>query len=60
MDKDGCIRIVGRIKDIINRGGEKIYPKEIEDILVSHPYIAQASVILPNLARNYYYNYYYF
>lgn len=44
MDRNGVIRIVGRIKDIIIRGGVNIYPKEIEDVLMSHPLIAQAAV----------------
>ncbi|KAJ3343078.1 Fatty-acid-CoA ligase FadD35_1 [Kappamyces sp. JEL0680] len=45
MDDDGYISIVGRIKDLIIRGGENIYPKEIEDVLLMHPHIADAQVI---------------
>jgi len=42
MDEDGYLRITGRIKDIINRGGEKITPSEIDDALASHPDVAAA------------------
>ncbi|HKY90538.1 MAG TPA: AMP-binding protein, partial [Nevskiaceae bacterium] len=45
MDDDGYVRIVGRIKDMIIRGGENIYPKEIEEVLMSHPSISEAQVI---------------
>ena len=41
---DGCVRITGRIKDIIIRGGENIAPKEIEDRLREHPAVADAYV----------------
>jgi fatty-acyl-CoA synthase len=44
IDRDGRIRITGRIKDIIIRGGENIAPKEVEDVLREHPGIADASV----------------
>src|SRR5918994_5917788 len=44
IDEDGRIRITGRIKDIIIRGGENIAPKEVEDVLRTHPAIADASV----------------
>lgn len=44
IDRDGRIRITGRIKDIIIRGGENIAPKEVEDVLRTHPAIADASV----------------
>lgn len=44
IDADGRIRITGRIKDIIIRGGENIAPKEVEDVLRTHPGIADASV----------------
>ena len=42
--RDGRVRITGRIKDIIIRGGENIAPKEVEDVLRTHPAIADASV----------------
>ena len=45
MDEDGYISIVGRIKDMIIRGGENVYPKEIEEFLSKHPSIATAQVI---------------
>ena len=44
MDAAGRVRITGRIKDIIIRGGENIAPKEVEDVLRGHPAIADASV----------------
>jgi fatty-acyl-CoA synthase len=44
IDQAGRVRITGRIKDIIIRGGENIAPKEVEDVLRSHPAIADASV----------------
>ncbi|TMD11595.1 MAG: AMP-binding protein [Chloroflexi bacterium] len=45
MDDDGYINIVGRIKDMIIRGGENIYPREVEEFLYSHPDIADVQVI---------------
>ncbi|WP_332237737.1 medium-chain fatty-acid--CoA ligase [Sporolactobacillus sp. KGMB 08714] len=45
MDKDGYIRITGRIKDIIIRGGENISSSEVEGILMQHPNVREASVI---------------
>ncbi|HEY9163012.1 MAG TPA: AMP-binding protein, partial [Magnetovibrio sp.] len=44
MDEAGYVRITGRIKDMIIRGGENIYPAEIEAWLFEHPAIAQAAV----------------
>jgi fatty-acyl-CoA synthase len=45
MDDEGYVNIVGRIKDMIIRGGENIYPREIEEFLYSHPAIADVQVI---------------
>ena len=45
MDDEGYINIVGRIKDMIIRGGENVYPREIEEFLYSHPLIADVQVI---------------
>jgi len=45
MDAEGYVNIVGRIKDMIVRGGEKIYPRELEEFLHSHPAIAEAQVV---------------
>jgi len=42
LDSDGYLHLVGRIKELINRGGEKISPIEVDAVLVSHPKIAQA------------------
>ncbi|OYU35463.1 AMP-binding protein [Novosphingobium sp. PASSN1] len=44
MDAKGYVRITGRIKDMIIRGGENIYPREIEEYLLTHPHIADAQV----------------
>ena len=41
MDEDGFIAITGRLKEIINRGGEKISPREVDEVLMDHPAIAQ-------------------
>ena len=45
MDDHGYVNIVGRIKDMIIRGGENVYPREIEEFLYTHPAIADAQVI---------------
>ena len=45
MDGGGYCRIQGRLKDMIIRGGENIYPREIEDVLFTHPAVAGASVV---------------
>ena len=42
FDGDGYLRITGRLKEIINRGGEKISPREIDEVLLAHPDVAQA------------------
>lgn len=42
MDDDGYLRITGRLKEIINRGGEKISPREVDEVLLGHPAVAQA------------------
>ncbi len=44
MDGEGYVRIVGRIKDMIIRGGENIYPREIEEFLYQHPAISEVQV----------------
>ena len=45
MDEDGYLNIVGRIKDMIIRGGENIYPREIEEFLYTHPGVSDVQVI---------------
>ena len=45
MDGDGYLNIVGRIKDMIIRGGENVYPREIEEFLYTHPAVADVQVI---------------
>jgi fatty-acyl-CoA synthase len=45
MDDQGYVRIVGRIKDMVIRGGENVYPREIEEFLYTHPDIADVQVI---------------
>ena len=41
LDEDGYLRVTGRLKEIINRGGEKISPLEVDDVLMDHPAVAQ-------------------
>jgi fatty-acyl-CoA synthase len=46
---DGCIHLTGRSKDVIIRGGENIYPREVEEFLYSHPKVDEAQVVgIPN------------
>jgi fatty-acyl-CoA synthase len=45
MDAEGYLRIEGRVKDMIIRGGENIYPREIEDVLFAHPAVGEAAVV---------------
>jgi fatty-acyl-CoA synthase len=45
MDDEGYIKIVGRIKDMVIRGGENVYPREIEEFLMAHPDIQDVQVI---------------
>lgn len=42
LDGDGYLTITGRLKEIINRGGEKISPREVDEVLLDHPAVAQA------------------
>jgi oxalate---CoA ligase len=43
LDRDGYLRLTGRIKELINRGGEKISPTEVDDVLLSNPAVAEAA-----------------
>ncbi|GAB3703698.1 AMP-binding protein [Mariniluteicoccus flavus] len=45
MREDGCLTIVGRIKDMVIRGGENIYPREIEEFLYAHPDVTDVQVV---------------
>ena len=45
MDADGYVNIVGRVKDMVIRGGENIYPREIEEFLLQHPSILAVQVV---------------
>jgi fatty-acyl-CoA synthase len=45
MDHRGYLRVIGRLKDMVIRGGENIYPREIEEFLYTHPDIADVQVI---------------
>jgi len=45
MDADGYLNIVGRIKDMVIRGGENVYPREVEEFLYAHPAIEDVQVI---------------
>jgi len=50
MDDDGYVNIVGRLKDMVIRGGENIYPREIEEFLYTHPAVEDVQVIgVPDL-----------
>jgi acyl-CoA synthetase (AMP-forming)/AMP-acid ligase II len=42
VDREGYLRLTGRLKEIINRGGEKISPREVDEVLLDHPAVAQA------------------
>jgi fatty-acyl-CoA synthase len=49
MHEDGCIHLTGRSKDVIIRGGENIYPREVEEFLYTHPKVGEAQVVgIPN------------
>jgi fatty-acyl-CoA synthase len=45
MDEEGYCKIVGRIKDMVIRGGENVYPREIEEFLYTHPKVADVQVV---------------
>jgi fatty-acyl-CoA synthase len=45
MDAEGYVNIVGRIKDMVIRGGENIYPREIEEFLYRHPKVQDVQVV---------------
>ncbi|HVL85216.1 MAG TPA: AMP-binding protein [Pseudonocardia sp.] len=45
MDSDGYVNITGRIKDMVIRGGENVYPREIEEFLYTHPDVVDAQVV---------------
>ena len=45
LDEQGYVRIVGRIKDMVIRGGENVYPREIEEFLYTHPEVADVQVV---------------
>jgi fatty-acyl-CoA synthase len=45
MRKDGCIHLTGRSRDVIIRGGENIYPREVEEFLYTHPKVSEAQVV---------------
>ncbi len=45
IDKSGNLRIVGRLKEIINRGGKKFFPREIEEILYQHPKVMYCALV---------------
>jgi acyl-CoA synthetase (AMP-forming)/AMP-acid ligase II len=42
LDERGCLTLIGRIKELINRGGEKISPREVDEVLLRHPAVAEA------------------
>jgi cyclohexanecarboxylate-CoA ligase len=51
MDEAGYIRITGRVRDVINRGGEKIPVAEVEQLLADHPAIAEVAIVAMPDAR---------
>jgi fatty-acyl-CoA synthase len=49
MRQDGCIHLTGRSRDVIIRGGENIYPREVEEFLYTHPKVGEVQVVgIPN------------
>jgi oxalate---CoA ligase len=49
LDKDGYLYLTGRLRELINRGGEKISPREVDEVLLQHPAVAQAvAFAIPN------------
>jgi len=49
MREDGCINLTGRSRDVIIRGGENIYPREVEEFLYTHPKVDEVQVVgIPN------------
>lgn len=45
MDGEGYVNVVGRLKDMLIRGGENVYPREIEEFLYTHPAVSDVQVI---------------
>jgi len=45
QDRDGYLYLTGRTRELINRGGQKVAPREVEDVLLQHPSVTQAAVI---------------
>jgi long-chain acyl-CoA synthetase len=45
LDEDGCLYIVDRVKDLIIRGGFNVYPREVEEVLMTHPAVSLVAVI---------------
>src|SRR5437660_5701007 len=45
MDEQGYINIVGRLKEMVIRGGENIFPREVEELMIRHPKVADAQVL---------------
>ena len=45
IDDDGNLRVVGRLKEMINRGGKKFFPREVEEILYTHPKVLYAAIV---------------
>jgi fatty-acyl-CoA synthase len=52
MDAEGYVNIVGRLKDMVIRGGENIYPREIEEFLYRHPKVRDVQVVGVPDAKN--------
>src|SRR5687768_15228235 len=51
LDADGYVYVTGRLKEVINRGGRKVSPQEVDDILLAHPDVAEAATFAAPHAR---------
>src|SRR5439155_3099866 len=51
LDSDGYLTLIGRIKELINRGGEKISPLEVDAVLLSHPAVAEVATFAARDAK---------
>ena len=52
MDARGYVRVTGRVKEMIIRGGENLFPAEIENVLLEHPDVAEVAVFLAGFPSN--------
>jgi fatty-acyl-CoA synthase len=45
IDEQGYVQIVGRLKDMVIRGGENVFPREVEEFLIRHPQVADVQIV---------------